>query len=85
MPISTRCVLYTVLGSGYDKVREKIDIDEDATDQEVFDANLALDIHFHLQPHTLGELASLVSIDAVMVFGSLYFIKNIRLLQSLED
>lgn len=85
MPISTRCILYTVLGAGYDKVREKIEISEDATDQEVFDANLALDIHFHLQPHTLGELASLVSIDSVMVFGSLYFIKNIRLLESLED
>ena len=85
MPVSTRCILYTVLGKGYDKIRDKIEITEDATEQEVFDANMALDIHFHLQPHTLGELASLISIDAVIIFGSLYFIKNIRLLESLED
>lgn len=44
MPVSTRCLLYTLLGAMYHKVSEDIVVDTDATIQEIFDANVYLDI-----------------------------------------
>jgi energy-coupling factor transporter ATP-binding protein EcfA2 len=85
MPISTRCVLYTLLGDGYNKVADRIQISSECTDQELVDANTQLDIYFGLPLHTLGELASNISMSAVTVLGTLYFVSNIRLIASLQD
>lgn len=87
MPISTRCILYTVLGDKYNEISKKIEIDENVTDQEIFDANTQIEIYLELPLHSLGELAGLVSPDAVTTIADsgISFIKNIRLIEDLQQ
>jgi DNA polymerase III delta prime subunit len=75
MPISTRCVLYTILGDRYNYVHEKIEISEGVSDQDMFDANTQIEIYLNLPLHLLGELASVISTDTVKTIGTLNFVK----------
>jgi len=85
MPITIKDVLYTILADKYNYIEDKIEITDNATDQEMFDANMALDVYMKKQPHTLGEHASVLSANAIKIMGSLPFIRNIRLISDLED
>ena len=85
MPISIRCTLYTILGDRYNYIHDKIEITENITEQEMFDANTQIEVYLNLPLHLLGELASLISMDTVKVIGTLNFIKNIRLVENLEN
>lgn len=87
-PMSMRSLMYGVLGAGYEDIAEKIYFaqdDEDVDMQDIFDANTAIDIYFGLELHTVGELAFLKCPKLTIEAGSVYFINNIRLLQSLSD
>lgn len=83
MPISTTCVLYTILGDKYNEISHKIKISEEVTDQDMFDTNTQIEIYLELPLHSLGELASLVSCDAVKIVSSINFVKNICLVEEL--
>lgn len=84
-PISMRSLMYTILGSGYAEIQEKIEFGEDFSTQDIFDANTQIEIHFGLELHSLGELALLVCPDCVVEEGSIFFVKNIRLLEPLSN
>ena len=84
-PISMRSLMYSILGSGYDEIKDKIAFEDESSMQDVFDANTSIDIYFGLELHTIGELAFLVCPNRVIETGSVYFIKNIRLLEPLAD
>ena len=85
MPISTTCILYTILGDKYNTISNKIEITESITDQEMFDTNTQIEIYLELPLHSLGESASLVSSDAVKVIASINFVKDIRLKEELQQ
>lgn len=78
MPMSTRSLLYSVLGSKFEALDDVLIIDEDASVQDIMDANIFLDGYFGLAPHTIGELASLKSANSVLVLAGVNFVKNIR-------
>lgn len=84
-PMSIRSMMFGLLGAGYFDIQEKIIFDDDATMQDIFDANTAIDIFFSLPLHTIGELAHLMCPNLVTENSSLYFIDNIRLLEPLND
>ena len=83
--MSMRSLMFGLLGAGYFDVQEKIIFDKEATMQDIFDANTAIDIFFSLPLHTIGELAFLMCPNLVTENSSLYFIDNIRLLEPLND
>lgn len=85
MPITTEDVLYTTIGDKYNYIRSKIEIADDISDQEMFDANTGLEIYMKRELHELGECASVITSDAVKYMGSLNFIKNFRIIQQLEE
>lgn len=78
MPISIRCLLYSVLGSYYEQIADEIIIDPSASVQDLFDVNIWLDMELNLPLHTIGELASLVSSSCTIMYGGVNFIKDIR-------
>ena len=85
MPISTKCILYTVLGDKYNEIKDKIEITDNVTDQDIFDANTEIEIYLDLPLHSIGELASLVSSDSIVTMSNISFIKNIRLIEQLRE
>lgn len=85
MPLSTECLLYGILGGDYIFIKDKIQIYEKCTVQEVFDANTKIEVYLGLQLHTIGALASLMSPSSVIHEGTIPFVNNIRLLEELPD
>ncbi|KJZ68974.1 hypothetical protein HIM_11631 [Hirsutella minnesotensis 3608] len=81
MPASPRSILYSILGRGYEEIRERVIIDANASTQDVMDANANIETTFSMKPQDLGELASLKSPDCVVILGGIKFLKGIRLAQ----
>ena len=85
MPITTKDALYSLLGDRYNHIFSKIEIDDKATDQEIFDANSQIEIYLNIPLHSLGELAAVKTPDAVKIIGSISFLKDIKLKEDLEN
>lgn len=84
MPITTRNILRTILASNFNEIEDKIEISDDCTEQEMFDANSQIEIYLGLSLHTIGNLASLISPDSVTIIATIKFIKNIRIIEPLR-
>lgn len=87
MPITTEDILYTAIGDRYNYIRERIEILDEVSDEDMFDANTKLDIHMKRQLHELGQYAALTTPDSVKFMGGLNFIKNFKIKdgEELED
>lgn len=79
MPISPRCILYTILGDYCNKLQHKIEIVEAPTMQETLDVNAMIEIEAGLPVHTLGQLATLVTISSIVTYNGHNFVNYIRM------
>lgn len=79
MPISIRCVLYSILGNWYAARLDVILLDENATMQQIMDVHAYIEHSLSMQPSTLGELAALRSPLCTVNYSGTPFIRNIRL------
>ena len=84
IPSTTVDVLYSLLGDLYNDISSKIEISNDVSEQDIFDANTGIEIYLGIRLHLLGELAFLRSPECVVLISSIYFIKDIRLKEPLN-
>lgn len=82
-PISTRSLMYSMLGAGYAEIEDAVQFDESASEQDIIDANTSIELHFKLELHSLGELAHAVCPAMTIESGSAYMINNLRMSRSL--
>lgn len=83
MPMSSRSILYTILGSTYNRISDIIEEVENPSMQETLDVNAMLENVLDLKPHTLGRLASLITNYNIVTYREFNFINFIRLKQYL--
>lgn len=81
MPMSSRSILYTILGTSYNKINNMIEEVEEPSMQEVLDVNMMIENSIGLESHTLGRLALLITNYNVITYHGLSFINFIRMRQ----
>lgn len=83
MPMSSRSILYTILGSTYNKISAIIEEVETPTMQETLDVNVMIENTLGLELHSLGKLASLVTNYNIVIYHNYSFINYIRIRQNM--
>ena len=84
MPMSSRSILYTILGTSYNKICGMIEEVEEPTMQEVLDVNMMIENSIGLPSNTLGKLALLITNYNVVTYHGLSFINFIRIKQYVQ-
>jgi hypothetical protein len=78
MPMSSRSILYTILGEAFNKITHSIEEVESPTMQETLDANTLIESAMGLEPYTLGKLAALITNYNIVSYYNHNFINFIR-------